>query len=265
MTTVGALYDAVNAFAPFAAAKASDNCGILVGSRDQSVSRVMVVLDVTAAIVAEAAEKGVDCILAHHPLIYNPMRAIGAADPVYAAIRNGIAVLAAHTNLDVAEGGVNDTYLQTIGLTKIGTVEGTDGCCALAEVPASLCAVGDLAAHIRAAVNAPAVKFVDSGRKIKTAAVCCGGGASFFEAAVKSGADVFISGDFRYNHATDALRAQISLVDVGHYETEALVLAPLVSRLTALFPAVVFSRAESDRSAFQYQVMPSCCADSCGA
>ncbi len=177
MTTVGALYDAINAFAPFAAAKASDNCGILVGSRELPVSRVMVVVDVTRAIVEEAAEKGVGCILAHHPLIYNPMRAIGASDPVYTAIRNGISILAAHTNLDVAEGGVNDTYLQTIGLEKIGTVEGTDGCCALAAVPEELADVRVLAEHIRAAVGLPAVKFVDSGRKIKTAAVCCGGGA----------------------------------------------------------------------------------------
>lgn len=258
MTTVGALYDAVNAFAPFAAAKATDNCGILVGSRDQSVSRVLVVLDITAAIVAEAAALGVDCILAHHPVIYAPMRVIPAVDPVYAAIRHGIALLAAHTNLDVAEGGVNDTYLQTIGLTKIGTVDGTDGCCALAEVPEGLGEIRDLAEHIRAAVNVPVVKFADCGKKIKTAAVCCGGGVSFMEAAVKSGADVFISGDFRYNHATDALRAQISLIDVGHYETEALVLKPLVSRLSALFPTAAFSCAENDRSAFQYQVMPSC-------
>jgi dinuclear metal center YbgI/SA1388 family protein len=258
MTTVGALYDAINAFAPFAAAKASDNCGILVGSRDQSVSRVMVVVDVTRAIVEEAAEKGVDCILAHHPLIYNPMRAIGAADPVYAAIRNGITILAAHTNLDVAEGGVNDTYLQAIGLKKIGTVDGTDGCCALAAVPEELADVRVLAEHIRAAVGLPAVKFVDSGRKIKTAAVCCGGGASFFEAAVLSGADVFVSGDFRHNHAADALRARISLVDAGHYETEALVRDRVIARLAAALPEVRFLRAESDQPIFQYQVMPSC-------
>ncbi len=258
MPTVGDLYDAIQSFAPFEKAKSTDNCGILVGSRELPLSRVMVVVDVTRAIVEEAAEKGVGCILAHHPLIYNPMRAIGASDPVYTAIRNGISILAAHTNLDVAEGGVNDTYLQTIGLEKIGTVEGTDGCCALAKVSEELADVRVLAEHIRAAVGLPAVKFVDCGRKIKTAAVCCGGGASFFEAAVLSGADVFVSGDFRHNHAADALRAQISLVDAGHYETEALVRDRLIARLSAALPTVQFLRAESDQPIFQYQVIPSC-------
>ena len=164
-----------------------------------------------------------------------------------------------------AEEIVNDTYLQLIGLEKIGTVDGTDGCCALAKVPEDFADVRALTEHIRAAVGLPAVKFVDSGRKIKTAAVCCGGGASFFEAAVLSGADVFVSGDFRHNHAADALRAQISLVDAGHYETEALVRDRVIARLSAALPSVQFLRAESDQPIFQYQLMPSCGADSCGA
>ena len=85
------------------------------------------------------------------------------------------------------------------------------------------------------------------------------------KAAVLSGADVFVSGDFRHNHAADALRAQISLVDAGHYETEALVRDRVIARLSAALPAVQFLRAESDQPIFQYQLMPSCGADSCGA
>ncbi len=87
----------------------------------------MVVVDVTRAIVAEAAEKGIDCILAHHPLIYNPMRAIGAADPVYAAIRNGISILAAHTNLDVADGKVAAYSLGESETTAYGVFVNSNG------------------------------------------------------------------------------------------------------------------------------------------
>lgn len=257
MPTVGDLYDAIQSFAPFETAKATDNCGILVGSRETPVSRVMVVVDITLPIVKEAAKSGVDCILAHHPVIYAPLRAIPATDPVYEAIRSGISLLAAHTNLDAAVNGVNDTYLQTIGLPKIGVVEGTDGCCALAAVPEALSEAAALAEHIRSAVGLPVVRFVDCGKKIKTAAVCCGGGASFLEAAIKSGADVFVSGDFRHNHAADALRAQIALVDAGHYETEVLVLDRVIETLSQKLPAVHFMRAQSDRPIFQYQTASS--------
>ena len=109
-----------------------------------------------------------------------------------------------------------------------------------------------LAARVKACTGLPSVKMVDTGRRIKKAAVCCGGGASFFDCAVQSGADVYISGDFRHNHAVDALRAGISLIDAGHYETERLVLAPLAARLAECLPAMTFAVAASDRPIFQY-------------
>lgn len=254
MTTVGDIYDAIDAFAPFDKARPTDNCGVTLGSRGQPVRRAFAVVDVTRAIVREAAAKGVDLILSHHPAIYAPVRSIAAEDPVYEAARHGIALLAVHTNLDVAGGGVNDVYLAAIGLEKLAAVEGTDGCAALARCPESLSTLSVLAERVRDCAGLPCVRLVDSGRKIKTAAVCCGGGASFFECAVKSGADVFISGDFRHNHAADALRLGISLIDAGHYETERLILDPLIARLGRLFPDVAFERAETDRPIFQYAV-----------
>ena len=254
MTTVGDIYDAIDAFAPFGKARPSDNCGITLGSRSLPVHRALAVVDVTREIVREAARRGADLIISHHPAIYAPIKSIAAEDPVFEAARNGIALLAAHTNLDVADGGVNDAYLAAIGLEKLAPVEGTDGCAALARCPEALSELSALAARVKACVGLPCVKLVDAGRKIKTAAVCCGGGASFFECAVKSGADVFISGDFRHNHAVDALRLGVSLIDAGHYETERLILDPLIDRLGRLFPDVPFERAAADRPVFQYVV-----------
>ncbi len=250
--TLGDLYDAIDAFAPFAAARPSDNCGIVAGSRSKPLHHVLLALDVTPDVVQEAVSVGADCIFSHHPPIYNPIRTLSDRDPVYQAIRHDIALIAAHTNLDVAPGGVNETYLTAIGLRKLELLPGADGCAALAECPAELSALPALAARVKACTGLPSVKMVDTGRRIKKAAVCCGGGASFFDCAVQSGADVYISGDFRHNHAVDALRAGISLIDAGHYETERLVLAPLAARLAECLPAVTFAVAASDRPIFQY-------------
>ena len=211
----------------------------MAGSRSKPLHRVLLALDVTLDVVQEAVSVGADCIFSHHPPIYNPIRTLSDRDPVYQAIRHDIALIAAHTNLDVAPGGVNETYLTAIGLRKLELLPGADGCAALAECPAELSALPALAARVKACTGLPSVKRVDTG-------------ASFFDCAVQSGADVYISGDFRHNHAVDALRAGISLIDAGHYETERLVLAPLAARLAECLPAVTFAVAASDRPIFQY-------------
>lgn len=253
MKTLGDLYDTLDALAPFSAARPTDNCGILVGGRAMRLHRVLLALDVTADVIEEAAAAGADCILAHHPVIYEPIRAISERNPVYLAARSNIALMAAHTNLDVAPGGVNDTYLQAIGLNKTGPLPGTDGCAALAECPPTLSDLSALAERVKCCTGLPAVRVLDAGRVIRTAAVCCGGGASFLDCAIQSGADVLISGDFRHHHAVAAQNAGISLIDAGHYETERLVLEPLAKRLAERMPEVAFAVAKADRPFFQYR------------
>lgn len=253
MKTLGDLYDVLDEMAPFSAARPTDNCGILLGGRTMPLHGVLLALDVTAAVIEEAAAAGADCILSHHPVIYEPIRSLSERDPVFLAARSGIALMAAHTNLDVASGGVNDTYLEAIGLKKTGPLPETDGCAALAKCPPSLSTLSALAERVKCCTGLPSVRVLDAGRVIRTAAVCCGGGASFLDCAIQSGADVLISGDFRHHQAVAAMNAGISLIDAGHYETERLVLAPLAVRLAERLPEVTFAVAKADRPFFQYR------------
>lgn len=253
MKTLGDLYDVLDEMAPFSAARPKDNCGILLGGRAMPLHSVLLALDVTAAVIEEAAATGADCILSHHPVIYEPIRSLSERDPVFLAAHSGIALMAAHTNLDVAPGGVNDTYLEAIGLKKTGPLPGTDGCAALTECPPQLSTMSALAERVKCCTGLPTVRVLDAGRVIRTAAVCCGGGASFLDCAIQSGADVLISGDFRHHHAVAAMNAGISLIDAGHYETERLVLAPLAVRLAERLPEVTFVVARADRPFFQYR------------
>ena len=252
MTTAQDIYDYLNTIAPFDTARPTDNVGFTMGRVDRELRKVFLVMDVTAEIIAAAVEAGADMILSHHPVIYHPIRKLPERSPAWLAARHDITLLAAHTNLDVARGGVNETYLTAIGLEKLGDLPGTDGCASLCRCPEALSDGHALAAQVRKCTGLPCVKLADSGRRIRTVAVCCGGGASFFEQAVAAGVDAFITGDLRHDNGVDAHNLGMTLIDAGHYETEQLVLAPLASLLAERFPDVEFLRPDADRPIYEY-------------
>lgn len=99
-------------FSPKHYAMEGDPIGLHIGSLNKPVSKVMIALDVLEEVVDEAIDNGVELIIAHHPLIYRPLKKIDTTSVtgriVEKLIKHDIAVYAAHTNLDVAKGGVND-------------------------------------------------------------------------------------------------------------------------------------------------------------
>ncbi|AJA21486.1 TPA: Nif3-like dinuclear metal center hexameric protein [Bacillus thuringiensis] len=97
-----------------------DKIGLQIGALNKPVQHVLIALDVTEEVVDEAIQLGANVIIAHHPLIFNPLKAIHT-DKVYGkiiekCIKNDIAIYAAHTNVDVAKGGVNDLLAEALGL-----------------------------------------------------------------------------------------------------------------------------------------------------
>ena len=97
-----------------------DRIGLQVGTLQKEIRKVLVALDVTDAVVDEAIEAGADLIIAHHAVIYRPLAKIDTATPAgrmyEKLIKNDIAVYIAHTNLDVADGGINDWMADMLGL-----------------------------------------------------------------------------------------------------------------------------------------------------
>jgi dinuclear metal center YbgI/SA1388 family protein len=249
---IGGIYDFLDSIAPFENAMSTDNCGLLVGSFDFDVKRALVVLDITNEIIDEAAAKGAELIISHHPVIYTPLRSLTDPSPAFRAAQKNISVICAHTNFDAAPGGVNDLLISALEIEKTGTVEGTEGCVALALCPEKYSSPLALARHVKQKTGASAVRLLDGGRPVKKLAVCCGGGASFFEFVVKSGADAFVTGDLKYPQAVDAKRLKITLVDVGHYETEIAFVGLLIGLLSKEFPQVEFIRAEAEKPLFEY-------------
>jgi len=127
MTTVQDYINAIEAFAPFSLAESWDNAGLLIGSGGDVVTRALVALDATMPVLDEALRLGADLIVTHHPVIFSPLKNIATNSVVYRLIREGIAVVSAHTNLDIAEGGVNSVLAARLALEQVEGLEKIDG------------------------------------------------------------------------------------------------------------------------------------------
>lgn len=110
-------------------AEPDDKIGLQVGSMDASVSKALVALDVTEAVEDEAVRRGAELIIAHHPVIFRPLRALRTDRPegrlLGKLLRHGISVYISHTNLDVAPGGVNDMLADALGLEACAPLQPT--------------------------------------------------------------------------------------------------------------------------------------------
>lgn len=118
-------------WAPPAIAWDRDNIGLLVGRRDASVSRVLLCLDVTPEIVGEAVDAGAELIIAHHPIIFHPLKSL-RTDEMRGAmlaelLRREINVIALHTNVDAARLGLNHMLAQSLGLREIEALDPVKG------------------------------------------------------------------------------------------------------------------------------------------
>lgn len=119
----------VERLAPKALALEGDKIGLHVGTLQKQVKKVMVALDVLEEVVDEAIAEKVDLIVAHHAVIYRPLKHLRtdlAAGRVYEKLlKHDIAVYTAHTNLDAAADGLNDWLAEAIGLGDVEVLDVT--------------------------------------------------------------------------------------------------------------------------------------------
>lgn len=112
--------------APYKTAYDFDNVGLLVGDSNQPVQKIMVALDATPEVLQQAIEQQVQLLITHHPLIFKGLKNITADTAngklIMQLIKHNIALIAMHTNLDIAQGGVNDCLAELIGLQNTRTI-----------------------------------------------------------------------------------------------------------------------------------------------
>lgn len=123
------IIQAFEGWSPKSFAVEGDKIGLQIGTLNKPINKVMVVLDLLENVVDEAIEEGVNLIIAHHPIIFRPIKAIHTDRPygriVEKLIKHDISVYAAHTNLDVAKGGVNDLMAEKLGLQNVDVLAPT--------------------------------------------------------------------------------------------------------------------------------------------
>lgn len=244
MPTVAEIYSTIDRLAPFSLTMDFDNTGILVGNRHQNVERALLALDCTPQVIAQAIQCRAQLIITHHPIIFHPLKHVTENDLVYQLVRHDLAVISAHTNLDIASGGVNDALAASIGLQDCRGLEPIDpaqnawlGRVGNLPVPMEAAA---FAQRVKEALGAASVKFVDTGRSINTVALCSGAGSDCLEAALSAGADALLTSEVKHHEFLLAAQTGISLFDAGHFDTEDVVIEPLRSFLSKQIPDVAF-------------------------
>ena len=237
------IIEEMNKIAPPELAKEDDSFGFMVGDDKAETERVLIALDATEEVIDEAVKLGAKMILTHHPFIYKPFSRISASDAfgrkIIKLIENKTAVFSAHTNLDAADGGVNDTMCSLLGLSsvektcfEVNTYLGRCG-----YLPQTL-TVTELANKLKDLLKCDFVRICgDVDFKIEKVAMCCGGGAkpSFYKEAKQLGCGCFITGDTRYHDLCEAQEIGMNVIDATHYATERPVLNTLADRLKAVF------------------------------
>jgi len=317
-------------FSPKHLAMEGDKIGLQIGSLNKPIRNVMIALDVIEEVVDEAIEKDVQLIIAHHPPIFRPIKALRTDTPygrmMEKLIKHDIAVYAAHTNLDVTKGGVNDWLAEALGLENtevlVPTYEeplkklvvfspletsdslrkalGDVGCghignyshCSFSArgvgrflpeegtnpyigtqgeletveeerietiVPLSLekkaiktmlkvhpyeepaydlypldlkgevlglgrigtlanpVTLREFADHVKKALDVDGVRVIGNlDATVRKVAVLGGDGGKYYEAAIRKGADVFVTGDMYYHTAIDAKMEGLNIIDPGH-------------------------------------------------
>lgn len=225
------IYDYLNEIAPFDTAEEWDNCGLNIGSFDSEVKKIYIALDVTSKVIDEAKNFGADLVITHHPLLFSPVSEIHSNSLVYKAVASGMSFIASHTCLDKAEGGVNHCLANRVGVKNLKTYE-EDAFLKYGEIEP--CSAESFAKKIKVALGG-AVSFTDSGKTIKTVAMCSGGGGDMVAQAKAIGVDAFLTGEAKHHELLYSTEAEISLFVAGHFETENVVCEGLCKMLKKKF------------------------------
>lgn len=221
------IYNRINEAAPFARTCDWDNSGIAVYGKNEEVKKVLTCLDITCDVAREAAEGGYDLVVSHHPVIFKGLKTLTVDNPAVVLSQNGIWALCAHTNADTAEEGLSSLLCEMLGLEKSYMEHlSYDG-----KIPFGV--IGgftekeeitgrELAVKVKEALGCRGLRFCCGENKISRVGICTGSGGDFVGNAIALDCDALITGDVKHNFFIDAKNNGFTLIDAGHYYTEAI-------------------------------------------
>lgn len=251
MTTVREVEQFLYSWAPADLAASWDNVGLLVGDPGREVTNILTALDITESVVDEAVQCGAQLIVSHHPVMncaWHPVQTLRTDDRqgriLTKLVENHISAICMHTNLDAAEGGVNDVLAEKLGLLhteyltdeKIGRV-GTLNC----EIP-----LVEFTRFVVKSLGCNGLRYTDCCKPVHRVAVGGGACGDYIAQAIALGCDTFVTSDLRYHDFLDT--KELNLIDAGHFPTEQVIVPELCRRMQAAFPAVSVSTSISHKN-----------------
>ena len=228
------LLNHIDTFAPFTLAEEWDNPGLMAGSYDAEVSSVGISLDATPQAVIKAHENNCNVLLCHHPLIFRPIKRVdinsGIGRTIYEALKRDVNILAAHTNWDKADDGVNFTLAELIKLSNLKSL-GEFGL--VGELPEKM-SLKDFAEYVKTSwgLSRLDVYAKNFDAEISRVALCGGSGSEFWVDAKKSGAAIYLTADMKYHELIDATQAGLIIGLTDHGEMERASLAKLAEKVS---------------------------------
>ena len=247
MSTVKDIFTFINTVAPPYMKESWDNVGLNCGRMDKRVKTILVALDPFAGVCEEAVAVNADLLVTHHALLWNPGFITDETQQgknTLFLIEHGIPCINAHTNLDCAPGGVNDTLATALGLRDVTVVKpvGTDENereygllrCGFAEEQP----LETFLQHVKTTLGCEGLRYADGGKSVRK--VCVGGGACGSELmdAYHAGCDTFVTSDVKYNQFWDARDLGMTIIDAGHFHTENPVVKVLAEKIQNAFPEI---------------------------
>ena len=226
--------------APRALALDYDNVGLLVEPDHTEIRKVLLALDCTKVTAQEAVDLGVDLLVTHHPQFFHGVKSIGFSSPVTGAaallLRHGIGHYAAHTNLDAAEGGVNDALAALLDLHDVAPVP-PENVGRVGTLPTPMRLI-ELVQKCNGLLHSHGGYTGDPDRLISRVAVLGGAGGGDIGYAQKAWAEAYLTGEAKHSQILEARERDLPLILCGHYETERIVLKSVLDRLQILAPDV---------------------------
>ncbi|MBM4002594.1 MAG: Nif3-like dinuclear metal center hexameric protein [Planctomycetes bacterium] len=257
MPTVEDFRRYLEAFAPLPLAETWDNVGLLVGSDQQQVERVMTCLTITPESLDEARNRQANLIVTHHPLPFRPLQKITTDSTtgtlILRAVRDGISIFSPHTAFDSAGQGINQQLAVGIGLTKVRPLSESTVLPGLGTgrigTTAPNSTVSSLVQEIKKFLAIDQLQAVGQpSMAIQTVAVGCGSGGSLLESARRAGCELLVTGEASFHTCLEAKANGMAMILTGHFASERFAVVKLAELLAAQFSQTVVwaSRDEAD-------------------
>ena len=218
--------DVMEKIAPKVLKEDWDNVGLMVGGENQEITSILASLDCTIEVIDEAIDKGCNLIFTHHPLIFSSISKINEREilgkKILKLIKNNICVYSSHTNLDFTNGGINELFCVSLGYkdAKIMSDDSNNGFGRICTLETGI-SLKHLCSDICEKLQIKNVRYVgNENADIYKPSFINGSGGDFFKIAYEYGSDCIVTGDTKYHLVNDYRELGVSIIDVGHFDTE---------------------------------------------